>query len=56
MHHSCLCDSSKNLISAKPGSQVVDKKVFRQSACRDFLISDMLKAIWKLMCIMISIT
>ena len=36
MHHSCLCDSAKKLIYAKPGSQVVDENVFGQSVCRIF--------------------
>ena len=35
-HHNCLYDSAKNLISAKPGSQVVFKNVFAQSVCRTF--------------------
>ena len=55
MHHSCLCDSAKN-ISLKPLSQVVGKNVFGQSVCRVFLIFDMLKTIWKPMYFMISNT
>ena len=46
MHHSCLCDSAKN-ISSKPLSQVVGKNVFGQSVYRVFLILDMLKTILK---------
>ena len=55
MHHSCLCDSAKN-ISSKPLSQVVGKNVLGQSICRVFLIFDMLKTIWKPMYFMISNT
>ena len=33
MRHSFLCDSAKNLMSAKPGSQLVDKNAFGQSVC-----------------------
>ena len=46
MHHSCLCDSAKN-VSSRPLSQVVGKNLFGQSVCRFFLIFDMLKTIWK---------
>ena len=36
MHHSCLCDSAKKLMSAKPGSQVLGQNVFGQPVCRVF--------------------
>ena len=55
MHHSCLCDSAKN-ISSKPLSQVAGKNVFGQSVCRVFKIFDTLKTIWKPMYFMISNT
>ena len=55
MHHSCLCDSAKN-ISSKALSQVVHNNVFGQSVGRVFLIFDMLKTTWKPMYFMISNT
>ena len=36
MHHSFLCDSAKNLMSAKLGSKVVSENVFGQSTFRAF--------------------
>ena len=36
MHHSCLCDSANNLISAKTGSHVADRNAFGQSVCSVF--------------------
>ena len=33
MHHSCLCDSAKNLMSVKHGSKVVGENAFGQSVC-----------------------
>ena len=45
-----------NLMSAKPGSQVVGKNVFGQSVCKVFLIFNMLKTIWKPMYFIISNT
>ena len=36
MHHSYLCDSTKKLMSAKPGSQVLVENVFGQPVCRVF--------------------
>ena len=43
MHHSCLCDSAKD-IPSKPLPQIVGKNVFGQSVCRVFLIFDILKS------------
>ena len=45
-----------NLMSTKPGSQVVGKNVFGQSVCRVFLIFNMLKTIGKPMYFIISNT
>ena len=56
MHHSCLCHSANNLMSAKTSSQVVDENVFGQSTCSVSLIFIMLKTIWKPMYFMISNT
>ena len=56
MHHSFLCDSAKNLMSAKPGSKVVGENVFGQSIFRVFLVFNMLKTIRKPMYFMISNT
>ena len=42
MHHSCLFDSAKNLMSGKPSSQVKGKNVFGQSVSRAFWIFNML--------------
>ena len=36
MHHSCLCDSDKNLMSGKPGSRVAGENRFGQSVCKIF--------------------
>ena len=36
MHHSCLCDSAKNIMSAKPGSQFLGENVFGQPVCGSF--------------------
>ena len=47
MHHSCLCGSAKNLMFAKPSSQVVGENVFHVPLCRVFFIFNMLKTIWK---------
>ena len=47
IHHSGLCDSAKNLISAKTGSHVVGENVFDQSVCKIFLIFNLLKTKWK---------
>ena len=53
MHYSCPCDSAKNHMSAKNGSQVIGENVFSQSIFRVFLNFNMLKNIWKLMYFMI---
>ena len=34
MHHSCLRDSAKNFLSAKPGFGVVGENTFDESVCR----------------------
>ena len=56
MHHSFLCDSAENLMSAKPDSKVVGENVFGQWIFRVFLIFNMLKTIRKPMYFMISNT
>ena len=40
MHHSCLCDSAKILMPAKPDFQVVGENGFGLSVFKVFLIFD----------------
>ena len=45
MQHSCVFDSTKNFLSAKPGSQVVGENAFGQSVCKILQVLIFLKTI-----------